>query len=157
MTALGRNRPAVDSAGATVLGHPGRVSAWQGYNYPRWHGFWEILIFHLPIEPTPRIPVNEILALRLKLIDEEFAELKDTFTERNIVHIAKDLADLFYVVHGVGISCGLDIDPIFEAVHRSNLTKIGGSLRQDGKILKPEHYQPPQLESLLDTQTQFPS
>ena len=38
--------------------------------------------------------------------------------------MAKELADLLYVVYGTAVSYGLDMDPVFREVHRSNLSKV---------------------------------
>lgn len=46
-------------------------------------------------------------------------------------------------------SLGLDIKPLFEEVHRTNMLKVGGPTRADGKILKPEGWQPPRIRELL--------
>lgn len=62
------------------------------------------------------------------------------------------LADLLYVVYGAAVTFGIDIEPFFAEVHRSNLTKIGGPVREDGKRLKPDTYEPPNLQPILKHQ-----
>lgn len=47
------------------------------------------------------------------------------------------------------IDLGIDIKPLFEEVHRTNMLKVGGPTRADGKILKPEGWQPPRIRELL--------
>jgi len=44
---------------------------------------------------------------------------------------------------------GLDLDLFFREVHRSNMAKLGGKVRQDGKILKPPGWQPPRIREML--------
>lgn len=92
--------------------------------------------------------------LRLSLIAEELAELCDAlgFGEENEISevgVCDALADLAYVVIGSAVTWGIDLEPIFDEVHRSNMTKTGGSRREDGKILKPATYIPPDIESIL--------
>jgi predicted HAD superfamily Cof-like phosphohydrolase len=43
----------------------------------------------------------------------------------------------------------VDIEPFFEEVHRSNMAKVGGTRRPDGKWLKPPDWQPPDLTRIL--------
>ena len=62
------------------------------------------------------------------------------------------VADLLYVTYGTAVSCGIDIEPIFREVHRSNMTKVGGTRRDDGKWIKPDDYSPAQIEPLLKQQ-----
>lgn len=44
--------------------------------------------------------------------------------EPNLAKIADGLADLDYVSKGTAIACGLDMEPIFKEVHRSNMSKL---------------------------------
>jgi len=66
--------------------------------------------------------------------------------------VAKELADLLYVVYGTAVSYGLDMDPVFREVHRSNLSKVGGYKREDGKWVKPPTYSPADVKPLLARQ-----
>lgn len=62
------------------------------------------------------------------------------------------IADLLYVTFGTGEEWGIDIEPFFNEVHRSNMTKVGGPVRADGKRLKPDTYEPPKLEPIFRRQ-----
>ena len=86
---------------------------------------------------------------------EELDELEDAIYEGYIVDVAKEIADLLYVVHGTSVAFGLDMQPIFAEVHTSNMTKIGGEKRPDGKQLKPETYRKPELVPIIKKQMQF--
>jgi predicted HAD superfamily Cof-like phosphohydrolase len=44
------------------------------------------------------------------------------------------------------------MDPVFREVHRSNLSKVGGYKREDGKWVKPPTYSPADVTSLLASQ-----
>lgn len=59
------------------------------------------------------------------------------------------LADTLYVVLGAAVTFGIDLQPFFEEVHRSNMAKIGGTTRADGKVLKPEGWTPPDIDRIL--------
>ena len=66
--------------------------------------------------------------------------------------MAKELADLLYVVYGTAVSVGIDMEPVFREVHRSNMSKVGGHKRADGKWVKPPTYSPADIESIVDEQ-----
>jgi predicted HAD superfamily Cof-like phosphohydrolase len=97
-----------------------------------------------PSQPT--LPNEELKELRLKLIDEEVAELKAGLAAGDIENVAKELADILYVVYGMGDVLGIDLDVAFEEVQRSNMSKLGEDgnpvYREDGKILKGPNYSP---------------
>ena len=84
---------------------------------------------------------QRLMTLRLNLIREEFEELEEALLNRDIVEIADALGDLLYVVYGTGVSYGIDLEPIFEEIHRSNMSKGDPEpiMREDGKILKGEN------------------
>lgn len=89
---------------------------------------------------------------RSDLITEEYDELLDELYEKNPskVKIAKELADMLYVLYGTAASFGIDIDKVFKEVHRSNMSKLGEDgkpiYREDGKVLKGPNYSEAQLE-----------
>jgi predicted HAD superfamily Cof-like phosphohydrolase len=93
------------------------------------------------------------------LIEEEFWELKQAFSEGDVVAYADAVADLLYVVYGTADEAGIDADAVFAEVHRSNMSKVGADgkvlKRADGKILKPDTYSPPDVESVLDAQVEI--
>lgn len=111
------------------------------------HRKFEILIQAAPAEVT-----DETKQLRVRLIQEEFNELKESMAGGNLASVAKEMADLLYVVYGTAVSYGIDMEPVFREVHRSNLSKVGGYKRADGKWIKPATYSPASLEPILDAQ-----
>jgi predicted HAD superfamily Cof-like phosphohydrolase len=106
----------------------------------------------VPYANAPEVPSLEVRLLRAKLCAEESAELAVAMGRGDLVEIADALADLLYVTYGAALACGIDLQPIFHAVHQSNMTKVGGEKRADGKVLKPATYQPPNLVPLLEAQ-----
>jgi predicted HAD superfamily Cof-like phosphohydrolase len=118
------------------------------------------------------IPIKEH-ALRVNLIKEELLE----FAEANTVtDIADALGDLLYVVLGSAVAYGIDLEPVFNEIHRSNMSKmwtekeieeslesdceawpvpsIAGDrnfavLRKDGKIIKSPSYSPAKLKEMF--------
>ncbi len=108
--------------------------------------------FEILVNDRPTIPGEATRALRVRLIQEEFDELKDALGKEDLVSVAKEIADLLYVVYGTAVSYGLDMEPVFQEVHRSNLSKVGGYKRADGKWVKPPTYSPACLEPILNHQ-----
>lgn len=91
--------------------------------------------------------------LYLRLITEEYLELVYAFEHRDIVEIADACADLKWVIEGLEHTLDLPQQPIWDEVARSNLDKISenGTVlrREDGKILKPEGWTPPNIAGII--------
>jgi predicted HAD superfamily Cof-like phosphohydrolase len=109
--------------------------------------------FEIAIGQTPSAPDEGTRQLRMRLIQEEFDELKEAMATQDLAGVAKELADLLYVVYGTAIAYGMDMGPVFREVHRSNLSKVGGYKRADGKWVKPATYSPAQVGPLLAQQS----
>lgn len=114
--------------------------------------------FGVPVHNTPRIPDKRRIQLRLRLIAEEFCELlaacggavsslsidkllAQSIEELNagepdLVEIADGLADLRVVICGTELEFGIDGEDVLAEVMASNLSKIGSSIREDGKVMK---------------------
>jgi predicted HAD superfamily Cof-like phosphohydrolase len=105
--------------------------------------------FEILVSRTPKVPDDATCLLRERLIEEEFAELREAMAAGDMPSIAKELADLLYVVYGTAVSCGIDMEPVFLEVHRSNMTKVGGYKRADGKWVKPPTYSQAALKPIL--------
>lgn len=108
--------------------------------------------------PNPVCPHAPTALLRVCLIKEEHKELEKALIDKDLLGITDALADLMYVVLGTACACGIDLEPIFAEVHRSNMSKaiyIEGSAiplvikNHQGKVLKPATYTPPNLQPLL--------
>jgi predicted HAD superfamily Cof-like phosphohydrolase len=105
--------------------------------------------FGLPIGSKPKIPSDGRIELRDTLITEEYIELTNALRGGDIEGIADGAADLIYVIIGTCLEYGIDIDRVWDEVHRANMNKVGGETREDGKILKPEGWEPPNIKKAL--------
>ena len=108
--------------------------------------------FGIVIQTAPMDLNEETKQLRVRLIQEEFEELKEAMAAGNLAAVAKEMADLLYVTYGTAVSYGIDMEPVFREVHRSNLSKVGGYKRADGKWVKPPTYSPADIESIVEVQ-----
>ena len=75
-----------------------------------------------PDQPT--IPDEDVQKLRLRLIDEEIREFAEASASGDLPAAIKELCDLLYVVLGTANAYGIDIEPFFDEVHRSNMSKL---------------------------------
>lgn len=90
------------------------------------------------------------IILRLMLLVDEVKELTDAIAEGDKAHILKEVCDVLYLAHGVGMCTGGDVDEAFKRVHESNMLKTVEPLyRKDGKLLKGPNYVAPTLEDLV--------
>ena len=123
----------------------------QGTNFELVGDFMEAMDQEVLIYPV--FPEEHIQKLRLDLIEEELDELHLGVDNIDIIEVADALTDLLYVVYGAGHAFGIDLDECFQEVHESNMSKLGEEgraiKREDGKVLKPDTYFPPDLKRVL--------
>lgn len=103
----------------------------------------------------------KVTKFRMKLIEEEYEELweeLDAWKRQeddadNLPGIIKEAADLLYVVYGLAVTFGFDLEEAFRRVHASNMSKLGvdgkPEVRHDGKVLKGPNYFEPDLTDLV--------
>lgn len=102
--------------------------------------------------PTSFIAITKERArLRYDLLQEENAEY---IASSNHIELADAIGDMLYVLMGTIVEHGLadKIEEVFDEIHRSNMTKVvKGKVkkREDGKIIKPESYEKPNLKNIL--------
>jgi predicted HAD superfamily Cof-like phosphohydrolase len=108
--------------------------------------------FNILVNPNPTVVDGQTRELRVTLIQEEFDELREALATEDLSSIAKEMADLLYVVYGTAVSYGIDMAPVFREVHRSNMSKVSGYKREDGKWVKPATYSPALIKPILAEQ-----
>jgi predicted HAD superfamily Cof-like phosphohydrolase len=122
-----------------------------------------------PDKPTE--PADEVSRFRLDLIAEELTEMakamgyklgehpdgglrafkESPLARVDMVETYDAILDLLFVTIGAACALGLDIDPGWEEVVRSNMTKfIDGYRRPDGKWVKGPSYDPVRLEPIIN-------
>jgi len=103
--------------------------------------------------PILNLP-GEVKALRIKLITEEFGEMIQAYSDKDLIGFADGIADLIYVLIGAAVTFGIPIDRIFREVHRSNMTKTVPEEVKLGekygvKTPKGPDYIPPDIQGIL--------
>jgi predicted HAD superfamily Cof-like phosphohydrolase len=90
----------------------------------------------------------------LSLIDEEHRELREAVEANNLVEQLDALIDILVVTIGAIHSAGFDGEGAWKEVMATNFAKVDRETgrvrkREDGKVLKPQGWTPPDLTGYL--------
>ena len=107
--------------------------------------------FMLACDQTVGKENQDQYALYLKLIEEEVQELRDSRAREDDLDA---LIDILVVTIGALHSIGADAEGAWREVMATNFAKINPrtgrvNKREDGKVLKPEGWTPPELAKFL--------
>ena len=109
--------------------------------------------FDQEVKKSPKLPSEEVVDLRLDLIEEELQELTTASYNEDMVEIADALTDILYVTYGMGAALGIDLDKCFEEVQNSNMSKLGKDNKpiynESGKVMKGPNYFKPDLTRFI--------
>lgn len=108
--------------------------------------------FDCKIGKEPGFADQKTMGLRMALIREEIDELECALNSNDFSDFIDAITDTIYVLLGTSISVGVDLKPIWDEVQRTNIAKIPGNSRKDGKVLKPANWSPPDIKGLLSKQ-----
>ena len=94
-------------------------------------------------------------AMYIKLIDEEVGELHQAVLANDEVEQLDALIDILVVTIGAIHSAGFDAEAAWKEVMRTNFAKIDHETgkvrkREDGKVLKPLGWEPPNLKEFVE-------
>ena len=100
----------------------------------------------------PKTPENA--DLYATLIDEEYKEFDQADMVNDEVESLDACMDMIWVILGYCYMKGYDVQGAWNEVARSNLAKINPETgkvikREDGKVLKPEGWTPPNLKPFV--------
>lgn len=94
----------------------------------------------------------EAMGLNLSVIPQEgvhniFINEHRPSYEPDLLEMADAIGDIKYVCEGANLVFGIPGDAVFDAIQKSNMSKLGEDgkplVREDGKILKGPNYKPP--------------
>jgi predicted HAD superfamily Cof-like phosphohydrolase len=113
--------------------------------------FKDIDIFHTACDQEP---CTENYSMYLRLIDEEYTELQEALNANNRLEQLDALIDILVVTMGAIRAGGFDSEGAWREVMRTNMAKIDpftGKVRkrEDGKVLKPDGWKPPDLSAFI--------
>jgi predicted HAD superfamily Cof-like phosphohydrolase len=108
----------------------------------------------MPVKDAPEWPSTKRIRLRYDLVLEECDEFYSACLERDMPAAADALADLIYVAIGAALEFGIPLEAVWAEVQRANMAKVDPATsqvrrREDGKILKPEGWEPPDVARVL--------
>lgn len=91
----------------------------------------------------------------LKLIEEEAEELNQAIINKDRTEMLDALIDMLVVTIGAIHSAGFDAEGAWKEVMKTNFAKIDKETgkvrkREDGKVLKPLGWEPPNLTPFLE-------
>ena len=103
------------------------------------------------IKVIPEIPDNNVKYLRMKLIAEEYNEVMESLISDDMIEIADGIIDCIVVLIGTAISYGIDLKPIWDEIHKTNMKKVN---KESGssKVQKPVGWQKPNVYRCLTEQ-----
>ena len=123
-----------------------------------------MVALHIPLHNEGRPGVDNLnFDLLRSLVAEEAKEFNDAMVLLEFVvstncgidptpywaEVIDAICDIDVVIHNASNAMGIDTEPFFQEVHRSNMAKAGGPTRPDGKKLKPEGWEPPRIKEML--------
>lgn len=86
--------------------------------------------------------------------NDQLSSYQDAEVQKRREELAKELADLLYVVYGTAEELDIPLKEVFEEVHKSNMAKVwpDGQVHYNeyGKIIKPPTYTPPDLSGVIN-------
>ena len=90
---------------------------------------------------------EEVLKLKLNLINEELEELIYASSKQDKVEILDALGDLLYVIYGYAYTFDLEnvLEKAFERIHQSNMTKF--CISEEEAIKSVENYKNKDVET----------
>lgn len=120
--------------------------------------------------PAPERPARNLATMRMweTMLAEEWQEFGQALADykaggaalteeeetRLMAELAAEGVDVLNVLVGLLLSQGLPVEAMTEAIHRANMNKcVDGRVvrREDGKVLKPEGWQPADKEGVIRT------
>lgn len=109
-----------------------------------------------PIGDRPVLLGDERMRLRISWIDEELGEIEEAQGKEDLPGVADGIIDTLYFLVGTAVEMGIDLSPLFDAVHTANMAKAGGGKDANGKTMKPAGWAPPDIGAELAKQGRTP-
>ncbi len=104
--------------------------------------------FGFTTNDRPTLLDEELFKVRHTHTLSELGELWDAYyIEKDLSKIADAIGDAVYFLKGTANAFGIDLEPIFEEIHRSNMTKT--KPEGDAKAIKGPGYSPPDLQAII--------
>lgn len=104
--------------------------------------------FHQPVAGEPTMIPEDRSANRYRLMKEEIDEYIEGVDDGDLANLAKEMADILYVVYGTILEHGLQgkMEDVFDEVHRSNMSKDYNGY----KMIKGESYSKADVDQFFE-------
>jgi predicted HAD superfamily Cof-like phosphohydrolase len=107
-----------------------------------------------PVIETPGWPSQDRIDLRNRLLTEEYEEYLDAVGVGDLAACADALGDMIYIICGTAHEFGIPLEKVWDAIQAANMQKVDAATgkvrkREDGKILKPAGWTPPDIARIL--------
>jgi predicted HAD superfamily Cof-like phosphohydrolase len=122
------------------------------------HNDWQRMVmeFHeklsQPVGERPKLLRPDRYLVRRKWERSEDKEDMEAQYAQDLAGAADAIVDEIYFRIGRAVEMGIELDPLFRAVHTANLAKVGGETHSDGKIAKPPGWTAPDVAAELRKQ-----
>ena len=113
--------------------------------------YFEMLEAMFLLSPETRIRLED-MRQELNGLLKAHAEAPSPLDTKALAGTADALVDMAYFIVGTALERGLPLDKVWEAVQTANMAKFPGGValrREDGKIIKPEGWQPPDVAAII--------
>jgi predicted HAD superfamily Cof-like phosphohydrolase len=112
--------------------------------------------FGLPRPTAPTMINGELLAFRIKFMQEELDEYREAIEAGDMPKAFDALIDLVYVAMGTSVLHGFPWQAGWDEVQRANMTKERATSAEQSKrgttfdVVKPEGWTAPNIEAILE-------
>lgn len=110
------------------------------------------------VSGKPWLGDSDLQEFRKALVWEEVHELQEAYDEGDLAGVVDAYCDIAVVALGglIAHAGAPAAEELFQDVLNANLSKVAGEVIRDenGKILKPEGWEPPATQEILDTFTE---
>lgn len=93
-------------------------------------------------------PADGQSIIQAELLKVLTAAAKKRQDKPDLIEAIDGLCDVVVIAYGTAEAIGIDLEPFFDEVHRSNMAKKGGPV-VEGKLLKPPGWTPPDIAGVL--------
>lgn len=114
---------------------------------------WQLMVrefhekFGQPVRAKPKCIEWQRIDTRNRWVDSELDEMDAAAASYDLPGTADGIVDAIYFLIGSAVEMGIDLDPLFRAVHAANMTKY--RVPGDPKIRKPVNFTPPDIAAEL--------
>lgn len=107
--------------------------------------------FGFTVNDKPTLIDDELSSVRFEHTLAEMDELENAMSLDDLEGVADALGDILYFIYGTAVAYGIDMEPVFNEIHKSNMSKErpSSTVYVDAKAVKGKDYKPPNILKIL--------